>query len=341
MGDRIYRVEHLEHSYGEHTVLRIDSLFIRRGTIAGLIGPNGSGKSTLLRLLAFVEDPSHGRILFNGSSEKPFSHAVRHRVTLLTQEPYLLRRSVFQNLFYGLKIRKDTQNSRQRVHEALSWVGLSPPDFERRQWYELSGGEAQRVALASRLILKPQVLLLDEPTANVDAASAHLIKEASLRARQEWGTTLVIASHDWNWLHEVCDEIVHLFKGQIAGSGVENILFGPWRQSSETHWEKRLRSGQRIRVSAPPRDDMAAVVDPTVVSVTSSEPGDAGGDNVLFGTLSRLSLEKASGDVLATVAVDDLTFTVRLSQSRIRGGPPLYPGGKVWMTFDSRSVKWI
>jgi tungstate transport system ATP-binding protein len=96
-------------------------------------------------------------------------------------------------------------------------LGLDPDTFARRQWDELSGGEAQRVALAARLVLNPRVLLLDEPTASVDARSSELIRSASLRARNDWGTTLVIASHDREWLYDVCDEVLHLFKGVPAG----------------------------------------------------------------------------------------------------------------------------
>ena len=101
----------------------------------------------------------------------------------------LKKRTVYKNIAYGLKVRGDRDNLTQSVHDALNMVGLDPDAFAQRQWDELSGGEAQRVALAARLVLKPRVLLLDEPTASVDAASSELIRVASLRARSEWGTT--------------------------------------------------------------------------------------------------------------------------------------------------------
>ena len=128
-----------------------------------------------------------------------------------------MKRSVFNNVAYGLKLRGNGRKIATKVDEALTLVGLPGQVFARRPWYALSGGEAQRVALAARLALKPSVLLLDEPTASVDAASAQLIKEASLRARSQWDATLIVASHDWQWLYEICDEIWHLFKGKIFG----------------------------------------------------------------------------------------------------------------------------
>ena len=84
------------------------------------------------------------------------------------------------------------------------------------------------MALAARLILKPEVLLMDEPTASIDALSAQLIKDAVLKARRDWGTTLIVASHDWQWLYGICDTVFHLLKGRFLGTGRENVLFGPW-----------------------------------------------------------------------------------------------------------------
>jgi ABC-type tungstate transport system substrate-binding protein/energy-coupling factor transporter ATP-binding protein EcfA2 len=214
VGALLYEMNGLRHFYRDRLVLQIDRLEIPRGAIVGVIGPNGGGKSTLLKLAGFVEKPSAGTVRFDGRPAGPFAPQVRRRVTLMPQEPFLLKRTVFSNVAYGLRVRNDLVRLEARVHEALSWVGLNGREFAERPWYALSGGEAQRVALASRLILKPEALLLDEPTANVDALSTQLIKEAALRARQEWGTTLIIASHDRQWLHESADSMVHLFKGR-------------------------------------------------------------------------------------------------------------------------------
>ena len=274
MDTPIYEIRSLKHSYGGQAVLSIDHLTVKQANIVGLVGPNGSGKSTLLRLLGLIERPSQGNILYNGQFVEPFSDEARFHITLLPQEPFLLKRSVFKNVSYGLKLRGNSGDTADRVNEALSLVGLSSEDFAQRPWYALSGGEAQRVALAARLALKPKVLLLDEPTASVDAVSAQLIKEATLRARQELGTTLIVASHDWQWLYEICDEILHLFKGKIFGRGRETIIFGPWQKLGTGKWGKILSDKQQLQVSSPPNQEAAAVID--ILSVSHDPPNHYG-----------------------------------------------------------------
>ncbi|NDV20027.1 ATP-binding cassette domain-containing protein [Pseudodesulfovibrio sp. JC047] len=196
-------------------VLHIDSLEIEQGAIIGLAGPNGSGKSTLLRLLAFLDAPTSGTIAFMGNETSNTPGPVHRQVTLLVQEPYLLKRTVHANVAYGLKVRKKSDMT-TKVHNALTQVGLAPESFASRQWFELSGGEAQRVALAARLVLKPKVLLMDEPTASLDTQSATRIREAALKARTDNGTSLVVASHDLNWLDKVSDRIIYLDHGSIV-----------------------------------------------------------------------------------------------------------------------------
>lgn len=210
----IYELKNLKQRYQGRTVLEIDSLTIERQSIVGLTGHNGSGKSTLMRMLAFLERPAHGDIYYDGRPAGPESNRARREVTLLTQEPYLLKRTVKANVAYGLKVR-GAENIEQASRGALEMVGLKPDTFLSRSWYELSGGEAQRVALASRLVLKPKVLLLDEPTASLDRESSTLIKQAATRAREEWGTTLVVVSHDLPWLQEVCDSFHTFFEGRL------------------------------------------------------------------------------------------------------------------------------
>jgi tungstate transport system ATP-binding protein len=336
----LYDIHDLAHAYGGRPVLTINRLLVQETSIVGLMGPNGSGKSTLLRLLGFVETPLEGRILFKGHPAGPFSADVRFQVTLLPQDPYVMKRSVFKNIAYGLALRGDSSEVGSRVYEALSMVGLSAEAFANRLWSALSGGEAQRVALAARLALKPKVLLLDEPTASVDAASAQLIKDASLRARDRWGTTLIIASHDRQWLHEVCDDVIHLFEGRIFGNGIENIVFGPWAPRRDRFWEKRLPDGQCLLVTAPPRAGAAAIVE--IASIDDAPPtqtDDLSG-STLSGVVSRLTLDPHSGDILATVIVATLPLTIRLRLEQAKKYN-LLPGMRVYAAYRPDSVRWI
>jgi tungstate transport system ATP-binding protein len=207
-------LDNIRQRYSGRTVLEIDHLEFAEGSITGLAGPNGSGKSTLLRMLAFLDSPAQGTISFLGRPA-PARSGVNRQVTLLVQEPYLLKRTVFANVAYGLRIRSKNDIP-AKVARALEIVGLDPAIFAKRQWFELSGGEVQRVALAARLALKPKLLLMDEPTASLDAKSAELIHNAALSARDEYGASLVIASHDMAWLEAVTDHIHHLENGRLT-----------------------------------------------------------------------------------------------------------------------------
>lgn len=209
----LYSLRGVRQNYNGRPALDLAELDIPERSILGLAGHNGSGKSTLLRILAFLEDPTAGTVTYAGRPAGAHDAALRREATLLTQEPYLLKRSVLGNVAYGLKLRG--QESRERAEEALEMVGLAPAKFARRSWRELSGGEAQRVALAARLALRPRVLLLDEPTNNLDQESAARIKDAALAARTAWGATLVVVSHDLPWLHAVADRMVILVDGRI------------------------------------------------------------------------------------------------------------------------------
>jgi tungstate transport system ATP-binding protein len=335
----LYSIRNLAHVYRGKPVLSIDRLDLPRGGIIGVIGPNGSGKSTFLRLAGFVEKPTAGEVLFDGRPAAPFAPEVRNRVTLLPQEPFLMKRTVLNNVAYGLQVRKGSDHLVERVDKALSYVGLDAKDFAQRPSYALSGGEAQRVALAARLILKPEVLLLDEPTANVDAVSAQLIQDAALKAQRGWGTTLVIASHDWQWLYEVSDTVLHLFKGRFFGTGRENIVFGPWDLRENGSWGKKLADGQLLRTSPPPTSDAAAVVaDIRLLNgKASSAPGST--DCTLSGTITRLALEKASGEVRASILVASVPLTIVLPQQQIRE-QSLYPGRRVSLAYNWPSIRW-
>ncbi|MGE4293613.1 MAG: energy-coupling factor ABC transporter ATP-binding protein [Desulfovibrio sp.] len=218
MSTPLYLLEGVRRLYGDRVALDVPHLAVPEGVILGVAGHNGSGKSTLLRILAFLEASDAGSVHFRGRLASPSSPNIRRTVALLTQEPYLLLRSVDANVGYGLKVRGGLRSAemRARVHEALEMVGLDPGSFARRSWRELSGGEAQRVALAARLVLRPQVLLLDEPTSSLDPENAERILAAAMLARSDWGASLVIVSHDRGWLESVSDGVVRVERGRIV-----------------------------------------------------------------------------------------------------------------------------
>ncbi len=342
--EMIYHLKDIQHYYRTTKVLDIADLKIEKGSITGLIGPNGSGKSTLLKLLAFAQKPTRGNIFYKGRIELPFSPTVRSKVTLLTQKPYLLKRTVFENIAYGLKIRKDKKHLKEKVKKALLTVGLDYQKFAARKWHALSGGEAQRVSMAARLILKPEVLLLDEPIASVDTESAELIRKASLNARDNWGATLVIASHDLQWLYSISDRQLSIFKGNIFSTGLENIITGPFVESgiksNGKTLVKNLDDGQIITLKAPGKKAYTvAVIRKKNITISLEKQMDNGLFNQLSGHIVSMLLEK-KGIIMATISIHNLTFILRLTPDQISRSK-LYPGKKIILTFNSNDVEWI
>lgn len=233
MKQLIYDIKHLHTNYGQKPVLDIHALHVHEGEILGLVGSNGSGKSTFLRHLAFLEKANSGTLLYKGLNQEHLSLHVKREIGILLPEPYLLKRSVRENLCFGLHVRNDTQNIEKRLDEALELVGLIPKKFLHRAWHELSSGETQRIALASRLILKPKTLLLDEPTNSLDINGIPQFTEAILHANREWGTTIVIASHDLLWLSSIATRKIGLHFGRLMDFSTTNLIVGKWHERGD------------------------------------------------------------------------------------------------------------
>lgn len=227
MSDFIYRLQNVSKTYDERRVLTVDHLKIRRGEVFGLVGPSGAGKSTLLRLLNFLEPPTTGRIRFldvefSANQEVPLR--LRRRVTTVFQRPVLLNRSVQANVNYGLKIRG--QSTQDEVEATLEEVGLHHLAHQRAK--TLSGGEAQRVALARAIVLRPDVLLLDEPTANLDPYNVGLIEEIIQRRNQEQGTTLILVTHNVFQAKRLAHRVALILDGSIVEvANVEKFFEAP------------------------------------------------------------------------------------------------------------------
>ncbi len=193
MAEPIYRIRNLKQIYAERAVLDIEQLDIAPGEILGLVGPSGAGKSTLLRLLNFLESPTVGQITYRSQSlNGHVPVALRRQVTTVFQRPVLMHSSVRSNVAYGLGLRGE--RAADRVQETLARVGLD--QLAHSSAVKLSGGEMQRVALARALVVNPAVLLLDEPTANLDPYNVALIEKIVAEHNRERGTTVVIVTHN-------------------------------------------------------------------------------------------------------------------------------------------------
>lgn len=337
----LYELENIQHHYKGTPVLSIDRFRIAENSVTGLCGPNGSGKTTLLCLLGLIAPPAAGAIYFRGHRARPYDGRIRDKVALLPQQSFLLKRSVYQNVAYGLRIRKNTDNESGRVDQALSLVGLAPEKFAGRPWYALSGGEARRVAMAARLALRPEVLLLDEPTTSVDAASAQLMREAAAEAHLQWNTSLVIASHDMQWLQGICHDLVYLFSGTILGKGKKTIVFGPWQHTSKRRASRVLADGQVFAAENAPDDltGAVAILDANDMSLHAS-PHDATPEkHVLKGRLTCLDLEQQTGLVRAWFFAGRTEFCL-YPDSHSLPASGWQPGSELWLAYRPDRVEW-
>jgi tungstate transport system ATP-binding protein len=202
----------LQKSYGKVKALESVSLNLQGNKIIVLLGVNGAGKSTLMRILAGLENTDKGTILFNNQTTD--AKALHQVATLVFQKTAMFTMNVYENLAYGLRIRKAPEEEiARRVPDALTAVRLS--GFEKRRAKKLSGGEQQRIALARAFLLDSHVLLLDEPTANLDPNSAMIIEKAIV-GKKSSQRIIVIATHNLNQARRVADEIIHLHNGEIV-----------------------------------------------------------------------------------------------------------------------------
>jgi len=213
MSAPLYELRQVEVTYANRRVLEVDQLTVQEGETLVVVGPNGAGKSTLLRLLNFLEPPTVGALHFRGEpAPHPAPLELRRRVTTLFQRPALLNRTVWDNVAYGLRLRGLSLDG--RVDEALDRVGLTA--FAHQPAHKLSGGELQRAALARALVLDPEVLLLDEPTANLDPYNVGLIESIVRAQNRERGTTVVLVTHNVFQACRLASRVGLLLEGKIV-----------------------------------------------------------------------------------------------------------------------------
>ena len=209
----VYELSQVQQTYDGRTVLNLEQFTIQRGEILALVGPSGAGKSTLLRLLNFLEPASRGTVQFDGQLATPdLALAQRRRVTTVFQRPLLLQRSVRANLRYGPGLRG--QKLPQSVEdEWLERLGLS--SLADQSAPKLSAGEAQRVALARALVTQPDVLLLDEPTANLDPSNVRIIESIIQEENQRSGMTVVLVTHNIFQARRIAHRTALLWAGEL------------------------------------------------------------------------------------------------------------------------------
>lgn len=250
----LLQVEKLWKDFPQRAALKGVDISVDRGEIFALLGPSGAGKTTFLRIVNFLETPSKGRIVFDGidvgNSTKDYL-SLRRRMGMAFQKSTLFDTTVFGNVAYGLRVRRGSlvpklpfgkdKDVRERVEESLKLVGLD--GYAGRPASSLSGGEAQRVALAQLIVIQPELMLLDEPTANLDPTNVSLIEDIIMRMRKELRTTIILATHNIFQAKRIADRVGLLLDGELIEVNTNQRFFrDPHDERSRRFLEGRLPS---------------------------------------------------------------------------------------------------
>ncbi len=347
-----FELHNVTKNYGNKTVLHGVNLKVSQGEILALLGPNGSGKSTILKIMAFLEGITSGEVYFEneGVSEKN-SEVFRSQCTLVFQKTTLFDTSVYDNVAYGLKVRKVPKNQQeQAVKEALKIVKLE--GFEKRPAKKLSGGEQQRVAIARALVLKTKLLLLDEPTANLDPKNAAILEEVIAKVNRENKTTIVMATHNMFQAETLPHRIALIDEGKITEIGtpvevfgklsknlarfaaVDNTFSGTAQLTAEGTTLVDLGGGVRVEVTAQLQGEASIFVNPQDI-ILSKEAIHSSARNTFKGKITEIT----DFDSLVKLKVDvGKPFLIQITK-RSFNEMALNLGSDVYITFKASSVQ--
>ena len=324
----------VRHRYEGRLVLNLDQFTVPAGAQIAVVGHNGAGKSTLLRLLALLEAPTEGQVLFDG---KPVRHraspALRRRVTLVEQRPVLLRGTVLENIGFGLRVRGISRaDAYKRTAEVAEQLGLLSL-LERRRT-ELSDGEVQRVAVARALAIRPDVLLLDEPASSADRAASGALYRALAAERGKRSMAVCIASHQLEDAYRWADDIRALADGRLSPVTPENLFRVELTAAGTDTMSARVGSID-ILVTTDRAGSAVLAVPPGDIFV-SREPLSSSARNVLKGSVTRVATHRGGGVAVTADVGVELIAVVTADACRELA---LAPGAPVVFSFKASAVQ--
>ena len=316
--------------YSGPPVLNIENLQIETGSVTAIVGRNGAGKSTLLRTLALQAPPASGALRFGGERVTSATLvALRRRVGLLPQSPYLLHGTVYANVELGLRLRGVTRGAR-RISVAAMLERLGLHDLAARDVRALSGGEAQKVALARVLVFEPEVLIFDEPFTHLDAKIAGEFSDFIAACGAARTPTVVFSSHDELRAQALASRVLGITDGKLGPAALVNVYGGQLDPSQHLFDTGRLsiQVGEQIREATRIAIDPAAVVLSPARLASSMR-------NSFTGRVVGLA-ERGDG-VLVTIDAAERILAI-VSHSALRDAP-LAIGATVWVSFKASAVQ--
>ncbi|MDD1672873.1 MAG: ABC transporter ATP-binding protein [Methanomicrobiales archaeon] len=351
--------EKLGKQYSYKEIISDVTFRVEEGEMFGLIGPSGAGKSTLLRLLDLLEEQTEGSLSLLGEpvTRNPTERLkLRLRMAMLLQKPVVFNTSVEGNIALGLKFRKvGKAETAQKVHDALDAIGLT--GYGTRKAITLSGGEAQRVALARAMVTEPEILYLDEPTANLDPPSTEKIEQLVVRMNKELGTTVILSTHDLLQGQRLAKRIGVLMNGKLLQTETTRKIF---HQPQSTQIARFVGMDNLIdgKVIATDREEVTIATGNVEIHALSSYPVETkvtalfrGEDvtidlyprsttsarNLLHGTIEKLVPVGPFEHVL----IDCGVLIIALVTIRSVEDLGLAPGKEVWVSFKATAVHVI
>ncbi|MDY6988956.1 MAG: ATP-binding cassette domain-containing protein [Thermodesulfobacteriota bacterium] len=334
MTPTLYDLKNLKKRYDGRTVLDLASLSLHKGKILVLQGPNGAGKTTLLEIMAFLSRPTSGEVWFHGQEVRYNGDKLirlRRNVVLVQQHAILFTTTVAKNVEFPLKIRRTPKAARgQIVHELLDLVGMGA--FAHARAHKLSAGETQRVAIAQALACYPQVILLDEPTANVDMENQIAIERIIRQINEEKGISVVFTTHDMIQASRVSDETVFLFEGRVAQSTYENIFSARVETGEGGIKYAVLQNGLRLRVESEKCGRVRLSIDPNALIISRKLTSE---ENVFKGRLAQLADEEDRVRALIDVG---MLVSVLISKEVFKK-MELAMGNQLWLTCPAKSIE--
>lgn len=336
MNESILKIRNLKKIYNGRIVLDIESLNFQKRKIYAIVGPNGSGKTTLLNILNLLEKPDEGQISFYDKEITNKSNSdileSRRRMTLVNQDPFLFHSTVYDNIAYGLKIRSlSSAEQRIRVKNSLKMVGLS--NFENRRVNQLSGGEAQRVVIARALVIKPEILFLDEPTTSIDQKYIDVVERIIKKIQKEIKTTVIFTTHDLSQAYRLADEVISLSDGKITKQVPENLLWGEIIEEGGSKWFNVVENIKFAIVSE--KIGLAYIsIDPRDI-ILSYEQFQSSARNSFLGKITKIIEQNHLVKLEVDIGVPLVTIITRESFQDMN----LNLGSKVYLTFKASAVK--
>jgi len=325
----------VRHRYEGRLVLDLEQFALPRAGMVAVVGHNGAGKSTLLRLLALLEAPTEGQVLFNGTVVPRRAPAsLRRRVTLVEQRPILFRGTVRDNLEYGLRIRDIGGTAGNGIlGDVVGRLGLAPLLDRRR--HELSDGEVQRVAVARALALRTDVLLLDEPASSADRAAAGALYRALAAERAARPFAVCIASHQLEDAYRWADDIRALADGRLSPVTPENLFRVELPPGDGV---KSVPVGGIEIVVMTDRTGPAVLALPPTDIFVSREPLASSARNVFRGRVTGMAIEQRGAGVHVRADMNGVELVAAVTAEAARD-LALTPGAGVVFSFKATAVQ--